>query len=35
MFNPVGDKIIAKSLQANETTEGGVILPDIAQEETW
>ena len=29
MFDPVGDKIIAKSLHANETTEGGVILPDI------
>ena len=35
MFEPVGDKIIIKALDANDTTDGGVILPDIAQEETW
>ena len=34
MFEPIADKIIVKALDANETTEGGVILPDIAQEET-
>tara|TARA_R110001583_G_scaffold13766_1_gene58652 strand:- start:29514 stop:29816 length:303 start_codon:yes stop_codon:yes gene_type:complete len=34
MFEPIADKIIVKALDANETTEGGVILPDIAQEDT-
>ena len=35
MFEPVADKIIVKGIDSNETTDGGVILPDIAQEETW
>ena len=35
MFKPIGDKIVAKALDNNnEQTSGGVILPDIAQEET-
>ena len=34
MFNPIGEKIIVKSLSSNEQTEGGVILPDIAQEDS-
>ena len=34
MFNPIGEKIIVKSLSSNEQTEGGVILPDIEQEGT-
>jgi len=34
MFEPIADKIIVKALDANDTTEGGVILPDIAQEDT-
>jgi len=34
MFEPVADKIIVKSLASNEQTDGGVILPDIAQEES-
>ena len=34
MFEPVVDKIIVKSLAANEQTDGGVILPDIAQEDS-
>ena len=34
MFEPIADKIIVKATDANETTEGGVILPDIAQEDT-
>ena len=34
MFEPVGDKIVVKSLASNEQTDGGVILPDIAQEES-
>ncbi len=35
MFEPVADKIIVKANDANTQTDGGVILPDIAQEETW
>ena len=34
MFEPIADKIIVKSTDTNDTTEGGVILPDIAQEDT-
>tara|TARA_A100001201_G_scaffold118968_1_gene102535 strand:+ start:1832 stop:2131 length:300 start_codon:yes stop_codon:yes gene_type:complete len=34
MFEPIADKIIIKSLDVNETTQGGVILPDIAQEDS-
>ena len=34
MFEPVADKVIVKAVDTNDTTEGGVILPDIAQEET-
>ena len=35
MFEPVADKVIVKAQDANDTTDGGVILPDIAQEDTW
>ena len=34
MFEPIADKIIVKALDANDTTDGGVIIPDIAQDET-
>ena len=34
MFEPIADKVIIKALDANETTSGGVILPDIAQEDS-
>ena len=34
MFEPVADKVIIKALDANEKTEGGVILPDIAQDDS-
>ena len=34
MFEPVADKIVVKSLGSNERTDGGVILPDIAQEDS-
>jgi len=34
MFEPIADKIIVKATDANDTTDGGVILPDIAQEDT-
>ena len=34
MFEPIGDKIICKSLASSERTDGGVILPDIAQEDS-
>ena len=31
-LQPVGDKIIVKRLDAEETTSGGIILPDGARE---
>ena len=34
MFEPIADKIIVKATDANDTSEGGVILPDIAQGDT-
>ena len=34
MFEPIADKVVVKVIDGNETTEGGVILPDIAQEDT-
>ena len=34
MFEPIADKIIVKATDTNDTTEGGVILLDIAQEDT-
>ena len=33
-FEPVGDKVIVKQTEAADVSEGGVILPDISQEET-
>ncbi len=29
---PIGDKIVIKRLEADETTSGGIVLPDSAQE---
>ena len=29
---PIGDKIVVKQMEAEETTAGGIILPDSAQE---
>lgn len=29
---PLGDKIVVKRLEAEETTAGGILLPDSAQE---
>ena len=34
MFEPIADKIIVKALDANDTTDDGVIIPDIAQDDT-
>jgi len=34
MFEPIGDKIVVEVIDGEDTTAGGVILPDIAQEET-
>ncbi len=34
MFNAIADKVIVKPLDGNDMTDGGVILPDIAQEDT-
>jgi chaperonin GroES len=31
-LKPVGDKIIAKRLEAEEKTRGGIVLPDSAKE---
>lgn len=32
MLKPLGDRIIAKALSAEEVTPGGIVLPDSAQE---
>ena len=32
MLKPLGDRIIAKAVSAEETTAGGIILPDTAKE---
>ena len=29
---PLGDKVVVKRLEAEETTEGGIVLPSSAQE---
>lgn len=29
---PLGDKVVVKRLQAEQTTQGGIVLPDGAQE---
>ena len=34
MFEPIADKVVIKPIDANDTTSGGVILPDISQEDT-
>ena len=31
-INPLGDRIVVKPMEAEETTKGGIILPDTAQE---
>ncbi len=30
---PLGDKLVVRRLEADETTEGGIILPDSAKED--
>ncbi len=30
--NPLGDRILVKRLEENETTSGGIIIPDTAKE---
>ncbi len=32
MLKPLGDRIIAKAVSAEEMTAGGIVLPDSAQE---
>lgn len=32
MLKPIGDRIVAKALSAEEVTPGGIVLPDSAQE---
>ncbi|MCX6346276.1 MAG: co-chaperone GroES [Armatimonadetes bacterium] len=32
MLKPLGDRIIAKALQAEEKTAGGIVLPESAKE---
>jgi chaperonin GroES len=32
MLRPLGDRIIVKNTGAQETTKGGILLPDTAQE---
>lgn len=32
MLRPLGDRIIVKNTGAQETTKGGIVLPDSAQE---
>ena len=34
MFEPIADKVVINPIDANDTTSGGVILPDISQEDT-
>jgi len=31
-IRPLGDRIVVKALEAEETTKGGIILPDTAKE---
>ena len=31
-INPLGDRIVVKPMEAEETTKGGIILPDTAKE---
>ncbi|MFW6162001.1 MAG: co-chaperone GroES [Planctomycetota bacterium] len=31
-IKPLGDRIVVKRLEAEETTAGGIVLPDAAQE---
>ncbi len=31
-LKPLGDRVIVKPMEAEETTKGGIILPDIAKE---
>ena len=32
MLQPLGDRVLVKPLEAENTTEGGIILPEAAQE---
>ncbi|MBN4049930.1 co-chaperone GroES, partial [bacterium AH-315-M10] len=31
-ITPIGDKVLIKRLDAEQTTKGGIVLPDTAQE---
>ncbi len=31
-IKPLGDRVLVKRLEAEETTEGGIVLPDTAKE---
>ena len=31
-FKPLGDRVLVKPLEADEVTEGGIIIPDSARE---
>ncbi len=31
-LEPIGDKVVVKRLEADETTQGGIVLPDSARE---
>ena len=32
MLNPLGDRVVVKALEAEETSRGGIVLPDTAKE---
>lgn len=34
MLKPLGDRVILKEVQAEETTKGGIVLPSSAQEKS-
>jgi chaperonin GroES len=31
-INPLGDRVVVQAMEAEETTKGGIILPDTAKE---
>lgn len=34
MLKPLGDRVIAKAIEAEDKTAGGIVLPDSAKEKT-
>ena len=32
MLKPLGDRVVVKALEAEQTSRGGIVLPDTAQE---